>query len=207
MRLYYSPAACSLAPHIVAHEAGIDLALARVDLGSHKTADGRDFHEVSPNGYVPALKLDSGEVFTEAALIIQYLADLKPSSGLLPTAGTIERYRALEWLNFIATELHKGLGPLWDPTTPDAVRRRTLHRLAKRFSHIEQRLAGRDYIAGAKFTAPDAYAFTILNWAGPLKFDLAPWPGLQAYVARVAARPGVRAALQAEGLLKEEAAA
>lgn len=207
MRLYYSPAACSLAPHIVAREAGIDLTLAKVDLAKHKMADGRDFHEVSPNGYVPALELDSGEVFTEAALIIQYLADLKPASGLLPAAGTMERYRAQEWLHFISTEMHKGFGPLWYPTTPDAVRRQTVHKLEKRFSYIEQRLAGRDYIAGAKFTAPDAYAFTILNWAGPLKVDLSPWPGLQAYVARIAARPGVRAAMRAEGLLKEEVAA
>lgn len=207
MRLYYAPGACSLAPHIVAREANLDLDLAKVDLGSHKTSDGRDFHEVSPNGYVPALELDNGEVFTEAALIIQYLADLNPSSGLLPPAGTIERYRAQEWLNFIATELHKGMGPLWYPTTPDAMRRQTLHKLAKRFSHIEERIAGHDYIAGSKFTAPDAYAFTILNWAGPLKVDLSPWPGLQAYVARIAARPGVRAALKAEGLIKDELAA
>lgn len=207
MRLYYAPAACSLAPHIVAREANLNLDLAKVDLGSHKTSDGRDFHEVSPNGYVPALELDNGEVFAEAAIIIQYLADLNPSSGLLPPAGTIERYRAQEWLNFIATELHKGMGPLWYPTTPDAVRRQTLHKLAKRFSHIEERIADRDYIAGSKFTAPDAYAFTILNWAGPLKVDLSPWPGLQAYVARIAARPGVRAALKAEGLIKDELAA
>ena len=207
MRLYFAPAACSLAPHIVAREAGLDLTLARVDLVSHKASDGRDFHEVNPSGYVPALELASGDILTEAAVIVQYLSDLAPDAGLLPPAGTFARYRALEWLNFIATELHKGMAPLWYPTTPDATRRAILHKLAKRFSHIEARTAGGNYLMGAEFTAPDAYAFTILNWAGPLKVDLSPWPGLQAYVARIAARPRVRAALQAEGLVKDELAA
>lgn len=207
MRLYFAPAACSLAPHIVAREAGLDLDLTRVDLASHKTGNGRDFHEVNPNGYVPALEFANGDVLTEAAVIVQYLADLAPDADLLPPAGTLARYRALEWLNFIATELHKGMAPLWYPTTPDVTRRAILHKLAKRFSHIEAQTAGGNYLMGPEFTAPDAYAFAILNWAGPLKVDLSPWPGLQAYVARVAARPGVRAALQAEGLLKDELAA
>ena len=207
MRLYYAPAACSLALHIVAREAGLDLDLTRVDLASHKTGDGRDFHEVSPNGYVPALELADGEILTEAAVIVQYLADIAPDAGLLPPAGTFARYRALEWLNFIATELHKGLAPLWYPATPDATRRAILHKLTNRFGHVEARTAGGNYLMGPEFTAPDAYAFAILNWAGPLKVDLSPWPGLQAYVARVAARPGVRAALQSEGLLKDELAA
>lgn len=200
MRLYYAPGACSLAPHIVAREAGLSLDLIKVDIFTKKTEDGRDFHEVSPLGYVPALEIDGGEILTEDAVVIQYVADRNPAAGLLP-AGGMERYRAQAWLGFIATELHKGFGPLWYPTTPEETKRATLDRLATRFTYLDKHLKGRDYLQGDTFTAPDAYAFTVLNWTNFLKVDLSSWPNLQAYVARVAARPQVREALKAEGLI------
>lgn len=203
MRLYFAPGACSLAPHIAAHEAGIDLALTRVDVRSKTTADGADFRTVNPKGYVPALELDGGQVLTEVAAILQYLADRKPDSGLLPAAGSLERYRALEWLNFVATEIHKGFGPLWNPATPEAAKTIALERLSLRFAYLDAHLQDRAYLLGDAFAAPDAYAFTVLSWAGHLKIDLSAYPAIGTYLARVAARPGVRAALMAEGLLKE----
>ena len=201
MKLYYAPGACSLAPHIVASEAGLNLDLEKVDLGAHKTESGRDYRAINPKGYVPALEFGAGEVLTEASAVIQYLADQAPASGLVPAQGTPERYRLLEWIGFISTELHKGFGPLWNPTTPDAVRQATIDRLRQRFAHVEESLAKGPYLTGEHFTIADAYAFTILNWTNFHKISLADYPRIRAFMDRVAARPKVQDALRQEGLL------
>jgi len=200
MKLYYSPGACSLAPHIILREGGFDFDLEKVDLGSKKTAGGEDYIRINAKGYVPALKLDDGQVLTEGAAIDQYLADLKPDSGLAPKAGTMERYRLVEWLNFISTEIHKNFGPLWRPTTPDATKQNQRDLLAKRFDYLVAELKGKLYLMGDRFTVADAYLYTVLNWAGMLKLDMSAWPALGEYHARVAARPKVQEALKAEGL-------
>ena len=207
MQLFYAPGACSLAPHIVAREAGLPIETVKVDLASKRTSAGDDYLEINPKGAVPALSTDDGALLTEAAVVIQYLADLTPTAGLLPAAGTFERYRALEWLNFIATELHKGFGPLWKPNTPAEYREITKELLAQRFTYLDRELADRDYLLGDGFSAVDAYAFTILGWAAYMKIDLARWSNVTAYLARIGARPKVREALVAEGLVKAEAEA
>ena len=201
MKLYYAPGACSLAAHIALQESGLAFSLERVDLLTHKTADGRDYYTVNPKGYVPALELDDGSHLTEAAVILQYIADRKPGS-LAPAFGSLERYRLMEWLNFIATELHKGLGPLWKPTTPDAYRSTVLEATGNRFDYVVKTLVAQPYLTGAHFTIADAYLFTIVNWHHFLKFDIDRWPALVQFQARVAARPNVRKALEAEHLLK-----
>ena len=207
MKLYFSPGACSMAADIALHEAGIAFTPERVDLATKKTASGADFTEVNPKGYVPALGLDDGGVLTEAGTVLQYIADRKPEAGLAPAAGTMERYRLMEWLNFISSELHKGFGPLWNPKTPEEVRKAAIAQLGKRFDYVAGALGAKPYLMGDKFTVADAYLFTVLNWTNLHKVDIAPWPTLQAYVARVAARPKVRETLQAEGLVKAEAKA
>ncbi|WP_046864816.1 glutathione transferase GstA [Microvirga massiliensis] len=201
MKLYYAPGACSLAPHIVACEAGLNLDLEKVDLGAHKTESGRDYMTINPKGYVPALEFGAGEVLTEASAVMQYLADQAPGAGLVPAQGTPERYRVLEWIGFISTELHKGFGPLWNPSTPDAVRQATIDRLRQRFAFVEESLAKGPYLAGERFTVADAYAFTILNWTKIHKVSLADYPRIRAFMDRVAARPKVQDALRQEGLL------
>jgi glutathione S-transferase len=206
MELFYSPGACSLAPHIVAREAGLPIDLVKVDLGAKKTADGGDYLKVNSKGYVPALRLDDGAVMTEVATVVQILADRKPDSQLAPKLGTQERYRVMEWLTFISSELHKGFGPLWYPNTNEETKAQIKERLAKRLAWLDGALAGRDYLTGATFTVADAYAFTILNWAGILKVDLAAYRNVNAFIARVAARPKVQEALRAEGLLRDKAA-
>jgi glutathione S-transferase len=203
MKLYYSPGACSLAPHIALSEAGLSYDAVKVDLRKHVLADGTDYTTINPKGYVPLLELDDGQRLSEAAVILQYIADRKPGS-LAPAAGTMERYRVMEWLNFIATELHKQFGPLWYPDTPEATRDKQRATLAKRFDHVSKTLATQPYLTGEAFGIADAYLFTILNWAGMLKVDLSPWPPLQKFLARVAARPQVHAVLVAEGLAKAE---
>lgn len=200
MKLYHAPGACSLAPHIVASEAGIPLELVKVDLAKHTLPDGSDYYRVSPRGYVPLLELDNGERMSEASVLVQYLADQAPESGLIPRPGTPERYKVQEWLNVIATELHKGFSPLWDPTSEESVKAKAVQRIGKRFAELDARLAERPYLAGETFSVVDAYAFTIANWANFQKLDLAPYPHLSAWMARVAARPKVQAALKAEGL-------
>jgi glutathione S-transferase len=202
MKLYYTPGACSLAPHIVAREAGVAIELEKVDLGTRKTASGKDFKAINPKGYVPALELDEGGVLTEAGTLIQYLGDRNPGSALLPAPGTLDRYREIEWITFISSEIHKGYGPLWNPKSSDDVKRETKDRLGLRFDFIEKSLAGRQYLMGATFTAADAYLFTVLNWSGMTGVDLSKWPGIQAFVGRVAARPKVQEALKAEGIIK-----
>jgi glutathione S-transferase len=207
MRLYYSPGACSLAPHIVAREAGVPLELERVDLATKKTDSATDYLKINPKGSVPALVLDDGTVLTEAAVIIQFLADLAPSSDLLPSIVSNERYASLEWLNFIATELHKGFGPLWRSDTPAAMRTVVKDTLATKFSYLDRHLAGRPYLLGDRFTAPDAYAFTVLSWAQFMKIDLGRWPNVTDYLERISARPQVREALVAEGIISTDAQA
>ena len=202
MKLYYSPGACSLAPHIALQEIGVPFTTAKVDLRTHKLADGTDYYTISPKGYVPMLELPGGERLTEAAVILQYIADRKPGE-LAPAFGTLERYRLMEWLNFIATEVHKQFGPLWYPTTPEATKEEQRKKLAKRFDEISTALANKPYLTGEKFTIADAYLFTVVNWAGTLKVDLAPWPALQQFQARVAARPKVREVMKDEGLVKD----
>jgi len=206
MKLYYSPAACSLAPHIALEEAGIPYDLAKVDLRTHKLADGTDYYTINPKGYVPLLELDNGERLSEVAVILQYIADRKPGT-IAPAFGTMERYRVMEWLNFIATEVHKQFGPLWYATTPDATKETQRATLAKRFDLIVKTLAKQTYLTGESFTVADAYLFTIVNWSGMLKVDLAPWPALQQFQARVAARPKVHQALKAEHLVRDPASA
>lgn len=206
MKLYYSPAACSLAPHIALSESGLAYKTALVDLRKHTLADGTDYYAINPKGYVPLLELDDGTRLSEVAVILQYIADRKPGT-LAPAFGTMERYRLMEWLNFIATELHKQFGPLWDPATPDAVRESQKAKLAARFGLLAKALGTQPYLTGGSFTVADAYLFTVLNWAPMLKVDLAPFPALQQFQARVAQRPAVHAALVAEGLVRKEAAA
>jgi len=201
MKLYYSPGACSLAPHIVARELGIDLELVKVDTKSKSIAREGDFWAVNPKGYVPALELDDGAILTEVSALLQYLADRKPDSHLVPKAGSIERYRLLELLGYIATEIHKGFGPLWYPTTPDAVKDSARAALRKRYAYIEGLLVGRPYLLGDEFSLADAYLYTVTNWSRAAKLDLSEFPDLLAFQKRVAARPAVREALKAEGLL------
>jgi len=202
MKLYYSPGACSLAPHIVLREAGFEFDLEKVSLAAKKTASGEDFTQINPKGYVPVLKLDDGHMLTEGPAIDQYLADKKPTSGLAPANGTMERYHLIEWLNFISTELHKQFGPLFKPNTPQETRQTQVDLLGKRFDYVVDQLKNKQYLTGDVFTIADAYLFTVLNWGDVLKLDMSKWPVLQKYVARVAARPQVQAALKAEGLLK-----
>lgn len=204
MKLYYAPAACSLAPHIALSEAGLPHQLVRVDLGAHRLPDGSDYLSVNPKGYVPVLELDDGSRLTEAAVVLQYIADRKPGT-LAPAFGSMERYRVMEWLNFIATELHKGFGPLWHADTPEAYRQTVVANLGKRFDYVAPILARQAYLTGESFTIADAYLFTILSWSKHLKVDLGRWPSLTRFLDRVAARPKVQDALRAEHLLKAAA--
>jgi len=192
-----------MAPHIVAREAGLTLDLERVDIPNKKTADGGDFWQVNVKGYVPALLLDDGQVLTEVGVICQYLADQRPDTGLVPQYGTMERYHQMEALNFVATEIHKQIGALFNPkmATPE-MREVQLGTIARRFDALEKLLDGKQYLMGEKFSAADAYLFTVLNWTGKLEIDLAKWPNIRAFSARVGARPLVRETMKAEGLFK-----
>ena len=202
MKLYYSPGACSLAPHIGLREAGYQFDLEQVDLAAKRTKSGADYTKINGKGYVPALQLDNGEVLTEAPVILQYIADQKPESGLVPKAGTMERYRTQEWLNFVTSELHKGLGALFNPALAETARPAIVDKLSARLDFLAKQLDGKPYLTGDKFTVPDAYAFTVLSWAPHLKVSLDKWPTLKAYIERIAGRPHVQAALKAEGLAK-----
>jgi glutathione S-transferase len=203
MKLYYAPGACSLAPHIVAREAGVDIKLDKVDLfGSRKTESGRDYDAINPKGYVPALELDNGQVLTEGPVISQYIADRNPESGLAPAAGTLERYRLLETIGFINSEIHKTYSPLFNPQLSAERREEQLGALRKRFGLIDKTLAGKSYLLGDRFTVADAYLFVMASWADHVKLDLSGFANIKAFQQRVAARPAVQAALKAEGLLK-----
>jgi glutathione S-transferase len=202
MKLYFSPGACSLSPHIVLLEAGLDFSTEQVDLRTKRDAGGADYNRVNPKGSVPALQLKDGAVLTEGPAIVQFLADLVPEKQLAPLAGSFERYRLIEWLNYISTELHKGFSPLFRSGASPDVRDHAMSALSLRFGYVARALEGRDYLLGDRFTVADAYLFTVLNWTGFTGIDLGPWPALKAFQARVAARPAVQQALRAEGLVK-----
>lgn len=201
MKLYYAPGACSMAPHIVLREAGLKFDLEKVDLAAKKTESGEDYLAVNPKGYVPALKLDDGTVLTEASVICQYIADLRPRRGLAPKPKTPERYKLMEWLNFTSSEIHKGLGDFFNPKMTPEWREAKLERLGKRFDYLDRALGVNPHVMG-EFSIADAYLFTVLNWTNRLQVDISKWPNIQAFVARVAARPAVKKAMKAEGLGK-----
>ena len=202
MKLFFAPGACSLSPHIVARELGIPLQIEKVDLQAKKTASGRDFLQINPKGYVPALELDNGEVLTEGPAIVQYLADQKPQAELAPPNGTLGRARLQEMLNFISTELHKTYSPLFNPATAAETRAERKEQLRKRYTYVDQLLAKRPFLLGDQFTVADAYLFTVNSWARHIDLDLSPYKSLSEFQQRVAARPAVQTAMAEEGLIK-----
>ncbi len=199
MKLYYSPAACSLAPHIALAELGLPYTAVKVDLRKHQTEDGTDFYAINPKGYVPFLALDGDESLAEVAVILQYVADQKPGT-IAPAFGGFDRYKLMEWLNFIGSEVHKTYGPLWYPTTPEATKNANKEKLASRYGLIEKTLAAQPFLTGQAFSVADAYLYTVTRWATHLKVDLSPFPAVAAFMARVEARPAVQQVLAAEGL-------
>jgi glutathione S-transferase len=201
MKLFYSPGACSLSPHIVLCELGLPHELLKVNLATQQTEDGRDFTTINPKGYVPALQLDNGELLTEGPAIVQYLADLQPAANLLPAAGTLARVRVQEWLTFIGTELHKNFTPLFKPTAAADWKTAARSSIERRFTYLNDILNSRDYLTGSEFSVADAYLFTVINWTFFLKMSLAEWPALVDYHHRIATRPAVQTAMRAEGLL------
>ncbi len=202
MKLYYSPGACSLSPHIVLNEGGFSFDMEKVDLASKITETGTDYTAINPNGYVPALLLDDAQVLTEGPAIIQYLADLVPEKKLAPPQGTLERYQLMQWLNFISTELHKGFSPLFNPQAPEVWKVLVVAQLQTRFNTVSQQLEGKDYLLGGAFSVADAYLFTVLSWCPHVSMELDPWPVLLSYHRRVFERPAVQLALKTEGLLQ-----
>jgi len=202
MKLYYAPGACSLSPHIVARELGIDIDLEKTDTKAKRTASGVDFLTINPKGYVPTIELDDGQVLTEGPALVQYLADRKPEAGLVPPAGTIERYRMQEMLGYINSELHKTYSPLFNDATPQETRNERLAYLKKRYALLDQQLAKQPYLFGDRFSVADAYLFVVTNWANFVKLDLSGFPNVLAFQKRVAARPAVKAAMKAEGLVQ-----
>jgi len=202
MKLYFSPGACSLSPHIVLCEAGLEHTIEKTNLASKVTASGTDFKIINPKGSVPALQLDDGSVLTEGPAIIQYLADLVPEKHLAAPAGTMARYRLMETLNFISTELHKTYSPLFNPASTDAAKAAAVNHLTPRIGVIAKQLGDADYLGGKQFTVADAYLFVVLSWSSHVNVSLAAWPNIEAFLARVAARPAVKAAMLAEGLIK-----
>ena len=202
MKLYYSPGACSLASHIALYETGLPFEIDRLIKTTKMTAGGENFMHLNPKGYVPAIKLDDGSVLTEGAAVLQYIADQKPGSGLAPKAGTMERYRLQEWLTFISSEIHKSFSPFFNKDATEEVKTNSRNHLTKRLGHVEAQLANKPYLMGDHFTVADAYLFVVVNWSNIVGFDLSPFPKLKEYMARVAARPAVQAAMKAEGLLK-----
>jgi glutathione S-transferase len=202
MKLYYSPGACSLSPHIALREAGLAFTPMLASTKTKKLADGTDYLALNPKGQVPMLELDNGERLTEGPAIVQYIADLAPASKLAPAAGTMARYRLMEWLNFITSELHKGFSPLFNPAVPAEAKPVFQAKLLERFTWVDQQLEGRDYLMGDTFTVADAYLYTVSRWGAFVGVDLSGLPRLAAFRERVEARPAVREALKTEGLLK-----
>ena len=198
MKLYYSPGACSLSPHIALHEAGVTFETEKVDLGSKRTESGADYKAINPKGYVPALKLDDGQVLTEGPAIVQYIADRVPAKHLAPPNGTVERYRLQELLNFISTEVHKQFSPLFSPSFPAEAKAELRKKIASRFDLLAPVVENHTWLTGERFTVADGYLFTVLRWAKGTEIDLTPWPALLAYMKRVGERPAVRAAINAE---------
>jgi glutathione S-transferase len=201
MKLYYSKGACSLSPHIVLHEAGLEHTAILASTKTHQLEDGTDYYTINPLGYVPLLELVDGTRLTEGPAIVQYLADLVPEKHLAPANGTIERYKLQARLNFIGTELHKGSSPLFNPATPTEYKTVVAEKLLSRYAYVDKMLAGKDYVMGNHFTVADAYLFTVSNWTTPLNLDISGLANLAAFRARMAARPGVQAAMKAEGLI------
>jgi len=202
MKLYYSPGACSLSPHIALHEAGIAFEAVMASTKSHKLQDGTDYYGINPLGYVPLLELDDGTRLREGPAIVQYIADLAPTKNLAPAAGTLQRYRLQEWLTFIGTEMHKGYSPLFNPAMPEEAKTIFKDKLKSRYQWLDGQLADKQYLMGEHFSVADGYLFTVTNWAKPTGVDIAGCPNVQAWHARVAARPAVQEAMKAEGLLK-----
>lgn len=200
MKLYCKSGACSLSPHIVLRETGLDFTLVNVDLKAKTTEQGEDYLLINPKGQVPALELNDGSVLTEGVAIVQYLADLKSDRQLLAPAGSLTRYHTLEWLNFIATELHKGFSPLFRPTTPEEVKTLAREQLLQKFQYVNNELKEKQWLLGLRFTVADAYLFTVTRWAHAIKLELSGLSALNEWFERVAARPAVAAALKAEGL-------
>ena len=202
MKLYYSPGACSLSPHIALLEAGLPYDLVKVDLKAKKLENGDDFLKINPKGQVPVLALDNGEIVTEGPVIVQMIADKAADKNLAPAHGSAERYKLQEWLNYITGELHKNFGPMFSPVLADEAKAFFKDRVMGKFKYLETVLADRDYLMGKQFTVADGYLFTMLTWADRMKFDLSAMPNLLAYKARIAARPKVQEALTKEGLMK-----
>jgi glutathione S-transferase len=202
MKLYYLPNACSLASNIALREAGLKFELVKVDRKTRKAADGLDFKEVNPKDYVPALTLDNGEVLTENVAVLQYIADRNPAAKLAPAAGTLDRYRLMEWLSYINSEIHKTFSPMFRAEAPDAVKEYARHKLSPRLDYAQRALGSKSYLMGEQFTVADAYLFTVLGWGGYVNFDIGRWPQLKRLHERVGARPHTVEALKSEGLLK-----
>lgn len=201
MKLYYAPGACSLSPHIILREAGLDFSVERVNLKDKVTENGEDFLAINPKGQVPLLILDNGEHLTEGAVIVQYIADQKPDRNLIAPAGTMKRYHQLEALNFISTELHKSFGPLFSPATPEEYKNTVKASLEKKFQYVDNVLAKQEFFAGNHFTVADAYLFTVSNWAKIVGLDISHLNHLEKYREKIAKRPHVQEALVAEGLI------
>jgi glutathione S-transferase len=199
MRLYYSPGACSLASHIALQESGLPYQAVRVDLGEKRTSDGGDYNAINRKGYVPALKLPSGEVLTEGTALLAYIGELQPTRQLIAAPGTIENYRVREWLAYIGTELHKTVSPLYSPKTPEVARPVILEAFRGRLRFVDEALAGRQFLLGDRFTVADAYLFTVLSWIEELGVALSDYPNLQAFYKRVQSRPAVQTVLRTEG--------
>jgi glutathione S-transferase len=202
MKLYYSPGACSLSPHIALHEAGLAFTPVLASTKSHKLQDGTDYYTINPLGYVPVLELDDGTRLREGPAIVQYIADQAPLKMLAPQNGSLQRYRLQEWLTFIGTEIHKGFSPLFDPATPEEYKTMARAKLQQRLQWVDGQLAGKQYLMGEQFTVADGYLFTVSNWTKPTNVDISGLANLAAYRERVGARPAVQAAMKAEGLLK-----
>jgi glutathione S-transferase len=202
MKLYYSPGACSLSPHIALREAGLAFEPVLASTKSHKLQDGTDYYAINPLGYVPLLELDDGTRLREGPAIVQYIADQAPLKNLAPANGTLPRYRLQEWLTFIGTEIHKTFSPLFNPAIPEDVKQVFKEKLASRFAWVDRELAGKDYLMGDHFTVADGYLYVVTRWTEPMKIDISGLPNLTAHHKRVAARPAVQEALKAEGLLK-----
>lgn len=200
MKLYYSPGACSLSPHIALHEAGLPFEAVLASTKTHRLADGSDYYRINPKGSVPLLEFDDGERLTEGPAIVQWIADQVPDRQLAPPAGTMARYRLMEWLNFIGSEIHKSFSPLFNPAMPEQAKEIFRERLKGRFKYVDERLAGKDFLMGSTFTVADCYLFAVGRWAAPLKLDLSAFAHFGAFMQRVAARPAVRRAMETEGL-------
>ena len=200
MKLYYAPGACSLSPHIVLYEAGLAFTAVKVNTKTHTLPDGSSYHPINPLGYVPLLELADGTRLSEGAAIVQYIADQAPDKQLAPANGSVARYQLQSWLHFIGTELHKGFGPLFNPATPADYKPLVIERLLSRLAWVDQQLEGRAYLMGEQFSVADAYLFTVTGWAKLVKLDLSGLQNIAYFRQRMSARPGVQAALKAEGL-------